>query len=66
MSKNDFRAFFAEIKPFITFAPFLKSTGIAKSNFSLFMKGEPYDYALSLEKLILLRLAIIDFCKKIA
>lgn len=65
MSKNDFRLFFAEIKPYITFAPFLKSTGIAKSNFSLFMKGESYDYALSLEKLINLRLSIIDFCKKI-
>lgn len=66
MSKNDFRLFFTEIKPYITFAPFLKSVGIARSNFSLFMKGEAYDYALSLEKLITLRLLIIDFCKKIA
>lgn len=65
MSKNDFRLFFAEIKPYITFSPFLKSVGIGKSNFSLFMKGEAYDYALSLEKLIILRLSIIDFCKKI-
>lgn len=51
MTKNDYRSFFANVKPFIKLAYFIKRAGIPSSAMSLFMKDEAYNYVLSLERL---------------
>jgi len=64
--KNELRSFFASVKGYIVMKPFLKMAGIPESSFSLFMKGEMFDYQISTEKLIKLRDYIVEFCEKIA
>ena len=64
--KNDLRSFFASVKGYIVFKPFLKKAGINQTSFSLFMRNENFDYQISEEKLIKLRDYIIEWCENIA
>jgi hypothetical protein len=64
-TKSDFRSFFASVKRYLKFQPFLKELGINQSAFSKFMKNDLFDYEVSIEKLNLLYIAICDFCDSI-
>lgn len=50
-SKSDYRAYFAGVSSYVKINYFLKKAGVNQPNFSRFMKGSPYDYLISLEKL---------------
>lgn len=50
MSKNDYRLFFDYVKPFIKLSFFCKKVGIANTTLSLFMRGDSYNYAMSIER----------------
>ena len=63
--KNDYRSFFANVKDYIKFKPFLTLVGINQSAFSRFMKNENFNYEISEEKLKALYECIIEFCEKI-
>ena len=63
--KKDYRSFFASVKGYIVFKPFLKMAGIPESSFSLFMKNENFDYQISIEKLEELENVIKEFFGKI-
>ena len=63
--KNDYRSFFANVKSYIKFKPFLDMVGINQSAFSRYLKDEMFNYEVSEEKLQKLYYAIIDFCKNI-
>lgn len=64
-TKSDYRSFFASVKKYLKFQPFLLELGINQSAFSKFMKNDLFDYEVSIEKLNLLYLAICDFCGNI-
>ena len=66
MTKNDYRLFFAECKPVLRLAYFLKRNGLAPSTFSIFMKGKEFDYMISLDRLQALYADICDTLAKIA
>ena len=51
MTKNEFRSFFAQCKPFLKIKYFLNLADISPVNFSRFMKGSEWDYEMSLESL---------------
>lgn len=59
MSKNEFRTFFAQCKPFLKFKYFLHLADIDPANFSRFMKGNEWDYEMSLDSLNKLYTVII-------
>lgn len=65
MSKDSLRLFFAELKGYICFKPFLDKADIKGSSFSRFLKGSEHNYEVSLSKLLLLKQFIIDFCERI-
>lgn len=65
-SKDDYRSFFAQCKGYIKFKPFLKENGISESSFSKFLKGDVFNYTISIEKLKSLYDSITEFCSKIA
>lgn len=62
--KNELRSFFADVKDYIKFKPFLDMAGINQSAFSRYMKNEMFNYEVSEEKLIALRDYIIEWCAK--
>lgn len=62
--KNELRSFFADVKDYIKFKPFLDMAGINQSAFSRYMKDEMFNYEVSEEKLISLRDYIIEWCAK--
>lgn len=66
MTKNEYRQFFANVRPFLNMKSFLDLAEIKSPCFSRFMKGEGWDYEISHEKLNTLYFCIIDFCEKIA
>lgn len=66
MTKNEFRTFFAGVKPYIKISAFLDQIGIARTTFSLFMRGEAHNYQISLDRLQVLYDAIVNFCENIA
>lgn len=66
MTKNDYRTFFAQCKPFIRFRFFLDLAKISPVNFSRFMRGDEWDYEVSLDKLNVLYHCILDTFQKIA
>lgn len=51
MTKSSLREVFAQWQPVIKFAPFLLRNGINGSSFSRFMKGQMFDFEISLNKL---------------
>lgn len=51
MSKGDYRSFFASVKHFVKINYFLKLENINQSQFSRFMKGDLFDYEMSLDSL---------------
>ena len=59
-NKNDYRLFFANVKPFIKINYFLKRNGIASSTFSVFMRGSHEDYQISIDRL---KAIYDDICK---
>lgn len=65
MSKSSYREYFAECRRFLKMKYFLKLSGISESNFCLFMKGDAYDYTVSIEKLDSLKNNIKVFCSEI-
>ena len=66
MTKNDYRLFFAQCKPFLKMSFFLKRAGITTGCFSLFMKGESHDYCLSYESLERIYVDIIQTLENVA
>lgn len=60
MRKNDYRAFFANVKPFIKMSYFADLVGISRTSISRFLKGEQFDYEMSLESCNRLYVAIIE------
>ena len=63
MSKNDFRTFFASVKPFIKMSFFLRRAGIAPSTFYMFMQSEHQNYQISEERL---KALYDDVCRTLA
>lgn len=63
--KHSYREYFANVKKYVKMKPFLKEAGITESNFSMFMKGEAYDWCMSVEKLNILKNLIEEFALKI-
>lgn len=57
--KESMRNVFMDIKPYIKFNVFLKRNGINQSSFSKYLKGEQFDYEISIEKLRILYLDIV-------
>lgn len=51
MRKCDYRFYFAKIQKFIKLRQIYEPMGIHPSTFSRFMKGEAYDYVISIDKL---------------
>lgn len=66
MTKNEFRSFFASCKDFLKMRFFLQKVGIAPSSFSLFMRGEEWNYTISLSKLQHLYDEVMHAIEKIA
>lgn len=66
ITKSEYRSFFAQCKPFLRIAYFLKRNGLAASTFSLFMKGSEFDYMISLDRLHMLYNDICNTVAKIA
>lgn len=66
MTKKEYRSFFANVKSFLRLSYFLKRNGLAASTFSLFMRGDEFDYMISLDRLHLLYVDICDTVAKIA
>lgn len=62
--KNSYREFFAECLPVIKMRPFLIRNRIDQSAFSRFMKGQMFNYEISLDKLQALKLDIMETVKK--
>ena len=50
MSKNEYREFFAECKPFLKMKYFCELAGVNPVSLSIFMKGQEWDYEMSLQK----------------
>lgn len=63
MTKNDYRLFFASVKPFIKMSYFLERNGLSRSTFTVFMKGKEHDYMISLDRLAVL---YADICNTFA
>lgn len=59
MSKQYYRKLLNELKPIIKLSACCEQVGISKSNLSHFLKGEPYDMCVSVDKLELL----VDYIK---
>lgn len=66
MTKNEYRTFFANVKPFIKLNYFLKRNNLAQSTFSVFMRGEFENYQISIDKLKVLYDDIIQTLDKVA
>lgn len=66
MTKNDYREFFANVKPFIRFRYFCDKVKISPINLSRFMKGNEWDYEMSLEKCRILYEEIVNTFENIA
>ena len=66
MRKEDYRSFFASVKPFLKMAYFIRRADISKSAFSLFMRGPEHNYCLSIETLEKLYADISETVGKIA
>ena len=66
MTKNEYRAFFAECKPFLKLKNFCELAGVNPVSLSRFMKGQEWDYEMSLQKLNELYIVIHAFCETIA
>lgn len=49
--KSDYRQYFNDVKVWVKMNYFLQQCSIDSSNFSRFLKGEPYDYLISLDRL---------------
>lgn len=64
--KDFYRSFFAQCRSQIKFRWFLDQCGINPGAFSRFMKGEMFDYQISVQQLEKLYDMITDFCKNIA
>ena len=62
--KNLYRKFFAECKPVIKMKPFLDRNGINQSAFSRFLKGQEFNYEISLDKLQALYQDIVSTIQK--
>lgn len=65
MSKDSLRSFFASLKGYICFKPFLDKVEIKGSSFSRFLKGSDHNYEVSLNKLLALKQVILDFCEHV-
>lgn len=50
-TKSDYRQYFNNIRVWVKMNYFLKQCNIDSSNFSRFLKGEPYDYLISIDRL---------------
>lgn len=59
--KTFYREYFASMKGYVKFKPFLKSCNILDSNFSMFMKGSAYDCFMSIDNLEKLKTSISEF-----
>ena len=66
MTKNDYRQFFANVKPFIKINYFLKRNNLSQSTFSVFMRGEFENYQISLDKLKVLYDDVIQTLENVA
>lgn len=64
MNKTEYREYFAECKKLIKLSYVCKMCGIPQSHLAGFMGG--YDYALSIDKLEIIRNTLISLCEKIA
>ena len=51
MSKNEYRSFFAECMPFLKLKYFCNQVGLSNATLSMFMRGNQFDYMISLDKL---------------
>lgn len=51
MQKYDYRSYFANVKRYIKLTPLCKECGVSQSALSRFIKGEAYDYVISIESL---------------
>lgn len=65
MSKDSLRLFFANLKGYICFKPFLEKVDIKGSSFSRFLKGSDHNYEVSLNKLLALKQVILEFCDRV-
>lgn len=66
MTKNSYREFFANVKPFLKLNYFCKLSGVSQVSLSRFMKGSEWNYEISEERLHVLYSAIVDCLQKIA
>lgn len=51
MSKNSYREFFAQCKSLIKFSRICELAGVSRVTFSRFMKGDQFNWCLSLDTL---------------
>lgn len=63
--KNSYRKFFANVKQYIKIKYFLDRNNINQSQFSRFMKGQAFDYEMSMNKLELLYTDIMETIKSL-
>lgn len=66
MTKDSYREYFANVKRYVKFRPFLIDCDIVSSQFSLFMRGSEYNWTMSIEKLDLLYNHVHGTLEKIA
>lgn len=66
MTKNEYRTFFANVKPFIRFRYFCKKVNVSPINLSRFLKGSEWDYEMSIEKCHILYEEIVNTFEKVA
>lgn len=66
MTKNDYRTFFANVKPFVKLNYFCKIVHISPVNLSRFLKGSDWDYELSLDRCRILYEEICSTFRNIA
>lgn len=64
--KNYYRTTLNSYKKYIKLSNFALDVGISKSTLSTFMRGEPYNFVLSTEKLDSLINAIRSYCNQVS
>ena len=66
LTKDSYREYFAECRPYVKFSKFLKDCNISSGQFSLFMRGSEYNWTMAIERLDVLYNHIHEVLGKIA
>ena len=65
-TKDSYREYFAECKPYVKFSKFLSDCDITSGQFSLFMRGSEYNWTMSIDRLQVLYDHMHEVLEKIA